>query len=599
MSVLIEQYKKMNKKILNYNVNDKTKARVFHLMNTDALFNQVVGVWESLRIEGLSPELTIEAILSEIHADVSIFDTKDLFDQRIEEWKESYFYTSKEISDTLKKAIVSRAILVCAHHFYIELSLEKFKDEILTFLHEENILFRVNEKDNSLYLYGRPSKKSIDRLNQFSNVIETNNKQFVITKSEGQSWYSCFTNKNNWKCTSDFLYSGVNIGIKRIEMLEENMANRDVQVFKLSCVQTTYLTRMGIGITAIRKPYYQEKLIHHHPFLLPYEDFLDDFESKEIKLQDNLFKKLNEKLVINEDTLASINDYLCETDYLPIISVAGNIETADDFIICVKRGKNLESPNTYSCSVNGVTEVYHESINHYKYSDSNDRPSITSDMETFQFENEFNREMMAELGVTQSLSWSIFGLAIFQVPLTKEGEKKNALIFDVIGKTYMPFTLDQVRILQKTAVENKENEKIFGYNFSIFGSQKEQMRSIAFQSLNVVSTHKDLIGFLIVSILFILEGKIKDILKMGISWKKEDIQIIFSFILFIIVIVKFIELKKQKKIKIKQNVIKQKPTKNKYLAMDIVEKHRNNDGKKANIALVLLTELEYLLSPKQ
>ncbi|KYG90287.1 hypothetical protein A0U40_08610 [[Bacillus] sp. KCTC 13219] len=143
-----------------------------------------------------------------------------------------------------------------------------------------------------------------------------------------------------------------------------------------------------------------------------------------------------------------MNGYLKQTKYFTTISIAGNIKTVDDYIIMVKRGENLESPNSYSCSVNGVVEAYHSDVGIYHFADLNDCPSIQLEQEVFYFEGEFNREMTAELGITQRLSWMMLGASLFQVPRMKKNDMPNHLILDVIGKTFTPFTLEQVRTMQ-------------------------------------------------------------------------------------------------------------------------------------------------------
>lgn len=596
---------KFNEKLLKFNMNDKFKARAFHFMNTDITRNQIIGEWEQNRdIEGFSPDVTIANIRDQLFGDYSIFQNEDIFENYVLEIYHSKFKTTK-LSEEQSLALIARSIICCSMHFYVDYTVdESCFQEFLALLSNQKV-FHKKQKQLCVRIFGRPTDQQLQKMNHLFEVNEQKHITVKTTPSGTPTFQFIMKNEENWCCITDYLYSGVNLIVKNIERNNRTIANQHVESLVLKCQPTTYLTRMGLGITYLKQKFDSNLMVDQHAYLEKYQSLFYSFQLIETNLQEELFTQLSR--VENEEydqAIYIMNRYLEKTKYFTTISIAGNITTSDDYVISVKRGENLESPNSYSCSVNGVVEAYHKDVTLYEFSDPNDKPSISLNQENFYFENEFNREMTAELGVTQSLSWVMQGITIFQVPSLENNDIPNNLIIDVIGKTFTPFTLDQIRSMQVDAIENKENERIFGYKLDVFENRTEWTKNMFERVIETMHSQKDLISFLFVSVIFLLQMDFSTIndfelnnLK-NISFPKENISVLFTVILLIVTLMNLKKVLISRKYKLKKSVSLKSIAKGQYVSSVILNKIGKNEGQKANIVFALLSEIEFLYRNK-
>lgn len=181
------------------------------------------------------------------------------------------------------------------------------------------------------------------------------------------------------------------------------------------------------------------------------------------------------------------------------MSIAGNIETNDGYVIVAQRGKNVENAMTYSCSVNGVAEVNNKHVELYQDSVLVDKPTIDVSDDVFTFEGEFNRETIAELGITEKLSWNYMGVGLFNIPNLEKDEKRISVVFDVIGFTRIFHSLNQMRQFQETAVEKNENSKLIGYQLKAYKNQTAYLKARLVDFMRFFLNKKGLLLILVVA----------------------------------------------------------------------------------------------------
>lgn len=339
-------------------------------------------------------------------------------------------------------------------------------------------------KDNVLIIHGCPTEAVLD---------------FLISHGYMERDYD---SKGSSECefglvNGDVFYSGVLLRPVHIEERNVWNSNSNISAMCIYYERSTYGTVFSL-----------DNNLTEHPLLTAEEkELISEFfkTDDECKIK-YLCHPVENGEAGRTKTIAQINAYLKDSYNVNQIGITGNIITADQVLIYGKRSpSSIDSGKLYP-SVNGNAEIADLDVEFYSDSAEVDFPQMSVESMPFRFGKELCRETEAELNLSLSNNlWKCYGLALSGIVPAEAGEgARRRMHFNVIFKQSINQTFEEIREMQKTAVENYENGELHGVKIKIFENRAQWLRSIMKNVLQLVIDSRDIIGSVLTVLLFYL-----------------------------------------------------------------------------------------------
>jgi hypothetical protein len=521
---------KLNEKLINYSANSRDIRYSRVISEGTPGFISIMGKVTSEGCFGVLPEMSIEKIKKDlIYSEISPLLEKEAFTSYVESNKDCWSFGNRELNKIpkdLSLGLLGKCIIAITHEFSVQVSCERVFEEsgilqLENILREAKVYYHISlnekQKKRTLEIHGRLSSEQCSRLElEYELLIKGD--CILLIRSEDKILQDDYDKKINWtnlykelQC-SHYLYSGVITDIEKVGVLGSNEANLMLSKMQVQVGRTTYATVLGLGHPKLSKDegkLYKSYLLRDHPFFSDFYTCLKEYDNREIQLQLEFFNNLINQNLNTREFADCVNIYLSKSIFPHVISIAGNIITSDDYCLYTKRGNEVEHEGKYSCSLTGYSEIYDKSIDFYRDSVEDDKPSI-KDTSLFSFSGEFVREARAELGITtQAGEWKYHGLIVsgkYENIKSFDSTHKiqpSTIDFEVIGQANVIYSLNQIIHLHKNSIEKDENNNLYGFKINLHRDWIEAIKDYLNIFLNSIVKNKDLIIILLLIYPFI------------------------------------------------------------------------------------------------
>ena len=276
-----------------------------------------------------------------------------------------------------------------------------------------------------------------------------------------------YSNKDNIRLIrGSVFYSGVLFRPLEVSPIEPVGANRDIKSLDIFFERSTFGTVVTLD----------NKLFRH---LLLTEEELGKI-SEMLKKDDEARKGLTARIWNAADDAArikAVNDYLSESMGVNQIAVSGNLVTSDNMLLFSRRGKKGYDSGDLYPGVNGNAEIWDDKVSLYHDSVYEDSPSVFLNAGRIDFNNEIQRETIAELGIgSNGEKWGCCGLSIMG---RKPGEdalnEARRMHFNIIFERECADTFSHIQESQKHATESFESSQILGTRISVYKSTGDRV----------------------------------------------------------------------------------------------------------------------------
>lgn len=549
------------------------------LTNENLLHTSIVGILSNDEVYGVLPSMNIdkvkkELILEEESPLLTVSSFEEYLNINIKEWN----WGNRKIPDDnnlLAKALLGKCLLSISNQFYVDIKVEQKEVnymELINVLNSIKVYHQlIKEKDEVIVrFHGRLTKEQEEILNNKYSIIKVKDNLIINLKNNNR-----FNFKILYKelTTSEYLYSGVITNLDSIKYMPINDSNKSLSQIETKISKTTFATVIGLGhpqLSDDEGKLYKEFYLKQHPLLIRYFKALDDFDKLEAKRQRKLFNALNNLQIDDSEILKEINEYLIDSYYPHIISIAGNIITSDDYNLYLNRGINVEHENLYSCAVTGYSEIYDNRVRFYDYSVEDDKPSIKLDSKIVTFNGEFVRETRAELGITtEAGEWKNYGIIVSGKENNLKRYNDCGLIqpltvdFEVASQVNTRYRLEEIIAKQKNAIESGEASSIYGLKLNVYENIIKKIKNDTFLFLQEISKSKDLIiiGLLIsinIKDMVLEKTFILDLIRASTGELQGTINFIINIVLLILFILDLIKMFNSRKNKWEVSINKSK-----------------------------------------
>lgn len=345
-----------------------------------------------------------------------------------------------------------------------------------------------------------------------ATTIEVSNR----TRKGGMPFSSLYGKENAGAYTfsGSAIYSGVLPRLCRLEYMEPQMGNEEMQQMKLSLGRTTFMTMHGLNNPGILA----------HPFMdtvcgipagargetvsLTFRELNRLFDRMEVCAQEEYRENLENRAPglswrqETEEEFRICNAYLSHSLNVHNINISGNLITSDRYCIYARRNRGMLDGGNLYCSVNGGCEVFDPGVDFYTSSVPEDLPAIRYGPGPVYFGGELTREAIAELGVgDNSVFWNYYGLSLMGNKAGKR-ERRGQTVwfhFNVLGERQCLDTLDSIFESKKQAAENFESSELFGYRLMVFDAFHKLVGWLSMAAIQKVLENVDLLAFLVLA----------------------------------------------------------------------------------------------------
>lgn len=503
---------------------------------------------------GIVPTETFEGVRNMTLGQNSVFASAKLFEQHIEkhwrnfcvdqdEFKKCFSYAVQEhwirvdgfdadLMDAYQKAFCKALYARCllqasrASGFWILSPSEKSGDYVLLKRILENDTAAESREDKKSGLFrvcGRLQDCTLQALDvHFKFVITTFQNRMNVLKvlprmhGHGSLFVNLYENENAsaYTYSGSAIYSGVLPRLCRVEYLEPQMGNEEVQQMRLILGRTTYMTMYGLNKPDILAHPFLDAICETirspsgETFRLKLRELNLLFDLMEVRAQEEYWASMSHRnnglnwRQETEEDFRICNDYLAHSWNIHNINISGNLITSDKYCVYTRRSQNvLDSGNLY-CSVNGGCEVFDPQVGFYRSSVPEDLPTIQYGHNPVYFGGELTREAIGELGIGDiSVFWNYYGLSVMGNS-RKDGQDIRQVIwfhFNVLGERQCLDTFDSILESKKQAAESFESEEIFGYKMLPFSTIPKLLSWAIIAGIQRILENSDVLSFLVLA----------------------------------------------------------------------------------------------------
>lgn len=386
---------------------------------------------------------------------------------------------------SIEIALLGRAIIQMASHFGYRFEIESHEQKAICQILKELKLENVRNEANEVVILGILNEEDIRLLDYYFSIeimedrlklyLKNNNQTFqsVMAMYPGEFFNPFF--KMHFKFQqSGVYYSGVMPRVTRIEW-DNNEVGSEIKCLKLYVDRTTFAT-----VDLMDNP---QSIEHSYIVNSEFYTLLTEFDF----LEDCIQSKYLTDVFDNEFTnVERINQYLRYSYNTHTVAVSANITTADNVLILGKRSKSSIDHDEYYCAVNGQSEFKDRYVKFYSQSVYEDLPTLEyNDNMRLDFNNEMQREVVAELGVAQfKNNWGYYGLSFLNIHPFDDKELnlrtskeviKRRMHFNVLMHNEVFENFAQVVKKHQNATENFENQAIEGIKFNFYQNLFEKI----------------------------------------------------------------------------------------------------------------------------
>lgn len=503
---------------------------------------------------GIVPSETFEKIRDMTLGRNSVFASVQLFEQHIEkhwrnfcvdpdEFKNCFSYAVQEhwikvdgfdvnlmgaYQKAFCKALYARCILQAsrASGFWIKISSERSDDHALLkkILMDDAAAESTEGKERGLFrVCGRLQDHTLQTLDEHFEFVATalQGRMNVLMVLPRKHRYGSFfgnlyedVNASAYTYSGSAIYSGVLPRLCRVEYLEPQMGNSEVQQMRLILGRTSYMTMYGLNKTEVLSHPFLDNIceticnLRGETFRLKLRDLNLLFDQMEVRAQEEYWDNMIHRscgIGWRHETdvdLRICNDYLAHSWNVHNINISGNLITSDKYCVYVRRSHNVLDAGNLYCSVNGGCEVFDPQVDFYRSSVPEDLPNIHYGHDPVYFGGELTREAIGELGIgDNSVFWNYYGLSVMGSTLKNRQDVRQTIWFhfNVLGERQCLDSFNSILESKKQASESFESAEIFGYKMLPFSTIPKLLSWLIIAGIQRILENSDVLSFLVLA----------------------------------------------------------------------------------------------------